>query len=228
MIAKKGKFMLGLGLLAAFFVVLIIFFSPIYSGKNGLDYLDDLYNSISKGSAYYIPYAKEQAGLFSGTAIDVSLELKGEEMAKQAALLLTGAGAEAQVSGNALKVNGDLAKILESCLADADKMYANDGQAVSSRYGMEEKSALYTWWNVLSAADKALKAQEKFKEAKVVDLVKGKAVETSYNYYKIEPQKIGDKIGLVIFSLVFYVIYTLWYGFAIMYMFEGWGMQLEH
>jgi hypothetical protein len=28
----------------------------------------------------------------------------------------------------------------------------------------------------------------------------------------------GDRI-----SLVFYVVYTLWYGFAIMYMFEGWG-----
>jgi hypothetical protein len=24
------------------------------------------------------------------------------------------------------------------------------------------------------------------------------------------------------------VAYTLWYGFAIMFMFEGWGMQLEH
>jgi hypothetical protein len=28
--------------------------------------------------------------------------------------------------------------------------------------------------------------------------------------------------------LIFYVVYTLWYGFAIMYMFEGWGLQLEH
>jgi len=32
----------------------------------------------------------------------------------------------------------------------------------------------------------------------------------------------------VIFSLVFYVVYTLWYGFGIMYMFEGWGLRLEH
>jgi hypothetical protein len=24
------------------------------------------------------------------------------------------------------------------------------------------------------------------------------------------------------------VVYTLWYGFAIMFMFEGWGMKLEH
>jgi len=32
----------------------------------------------------------------------------------------------------------------------------------------------------------------------------------------------------VTFSLVFYVVYTLWYGFGIMFMFEGSGMKLEH
>jgi len=55
-----------------------------------------------------------------------------------------------------------------------------------------------------------------------------KVVETSYNYYTIEPQKITDKMGIVIFSLVFYVVYTLWYGFSILFMFEGWGLRLEH
>jgi hypothetical protein len=76
--------------------------------------------------------------------------------------------------------------------------------------------------------DKDLTKQEKFKEAKVIGVVQSKAVESSYNYYKIEAQRIGDKIGVVFFSLVFYVIYTLWYGFAIMFMFEGWGMKLQH
>ena len=49
-----------------------------------------------------------------------------------------------------------------------------------------------------------------------------------FNFYQIEPQSISDKYGIVIFSLLFYVIYTLWYGFAIMFMFEGWGMKMEH
>ena len=43
-----------------------------------------------------------------------------------------------------------------------------------------------------------------------------------------EDEERLKKIGVVIFSLVFYVIYTLWYGFAIMFMFEGWGLKLEH
>jgi hypothetical protein len=67
-----------------------------------------------------------------------------------------------------------------------------------------------------------------FKEAKVIALAKKRAIETSYNYYGVEPQKITDRIGLVIFSLVFYVIYTLWYGYAIMFMCEGWGLSLSH
>ena len=29
-------------------------------------------------------------------------------------------------------------------------------------------------------------------------------------------------------ALVFYVVYTLWFGFGIMYTFEGLGMQMEH
>ena len=76
--------------------------------------------------------------------------------------------------------------------------------------------------------DKVLKKQKQFQEAKTVDLVVKKAVETSYNYYQVEPQKISDRAFIVFFSLVFYVIYTLWYGFAVMFLFEGWGLKLEH
>ena len=76
--------------------------------------------------------------------------------------------------------------------------------------------------------NKGLKKQKQFEAAKVVSQVVKKAVECSYNYYQIEPQKISDRAGIVIFSLAFYVIYTLWYGFSVMYMFEGWGLKLEH
>jgi len=77
-------------------------------------------------------------------------------------------------------------------------------------------------------ADKDLNKQTAFYPAKAVAFAVEKAVEPSYNFYGIEPQKITDRVGVVLFSLIFYVLYTLWYGFAVMYMFEGWGMQLEH
>lgn len=228
MIANKKEFYGGFGMLVGFFVILTLIFSPIFKGQNGLEYFDDLYNSISKGSAYYIPKVKQETDAFSGKSVNVAVEMADDAQTQQTAALFMKGGALVNVSGNRLKVEGDLGKILANCLADADHMYINDGQAVSAKYGYNEKQVLFNWWQALKAMDKDLKKQKQFEAAKAVNLVVNKAVETSYNYYQIEPQKISDRAGVVIFSLVFYVVYTLWYGFAIMYMFEGWGLRLEH
>jgi len=99
---------------------------------------------------------------------------------------------------------------------------------LAGKYGYEEKRVLYNWWKACAEMDRDLSKQKKFKEAKAVVLMQKKAIECSYNYYKIEPQNIGDRWGTVTFSLLFYVIYTLWYGFAILFMFEGWGLRLGH
>jgi hypothetical protein len=107
-------------------------------------------------------------------------------------------------------------------------MYENKGVEVSTKYGYDERRVLYNWWAALKEMDKDLSRQKQFKYAKISADLNKRAVEMAYNYYRIDPQKLGDRVGLVIFSLVFYVVYTLWYGFAIMFMFEGWGMQLEH
>jgi hypothetical protein len=228
MIAHKKEFYGGAGMMVVFAVVLIIIFSPVFKGQNALEYLDALYNSISKGSAYYIPKVKQEVDKFSGNSVSVTLAMANEEQAKQTALLFMKGDALVNVSGTELKVTGDLAKILNNCLADADDMYNNLGNKVSSKYGYDEKRVLYNWWKASKAVDKDLKKQKLFTEAKVVASVIKKAVETSYNYYKIESQKISDRLGVVLFSLIFYVAYTLWYGFSIMFMFEGWGMRLEH
>ena len=228
MIANKKEFFGGLVMLAAFFVVLIIIFSPVFKGHNGLEYLDALYNSISKGSAYYIPDVLKETSKFNGRSIDVTLGLGDEKQAQNTALLFQKGGASATVAGTSLRVSGDLGRILENTLEDADEMYYNKGEAVSKKYGYNERQVLFNWWKALNAMDKALTKQKKFKEAKGTAVVIKKGVEPSYNYYTIEPQKISDRVGIVIFSLVFYVVYTLWYGFAVMYMFEGWGMRLEH
>lgn len=228
MIANKKKFILGLAMMATFVVVLIIFFSPVFNGKNGLEYLDDLYNSISKGSAYYIPKLREDVQAYAGSTVEMTLSLKSADQARQTALLFEKAGAMINVSDSKLKVSGDLGAILQSCLEDSDSMYLNDGQKLSTRYGYDERQVMYNWWTASKEMDNDLKKQKKFKAAEMVATVEKKAVETVYNYYRIEPQKISERYGVVLLSLIFYVIYTVWYGFAFMYLFEGWGMKLEH
>ncbi len=228
MIEKKKTFYAGLALMIGFVVVLGTLFSPIWDGRDSVEYLDALYNSISKGSAYYIPKVREETEPFKGKRVKLILELADGKQAEQAALLLEAGEAQVVSTGARLNVEGDLGGILANCISDADAMYHNDGQRVSAKYRCDERSAMYTWWQVLRAAEKDLKKQNKFREAKAVDLIVKKAVETSYNYYQIEPQKISDRWGIVILSLAFYVVYTVWYGFAIMFLFEGWGLRLQH
>jgi hypothetical protein len=228
MIAHPKKFYAGVALMVGFIVVLILIFLPIFKGQNCLDYLDSLYNSISKGSANYIPDLKQEIGGLTEDAIDVTLTMASGQQAEETALLLLKSDATARVSEREIKVSGSLGKILANCLDDAERVYLNDGKAVSDKYGYPEKNVLFNWWHAFKELDSGLKGQKRFAEAKMVSLVNKKAVETAYNYYKIEPQNIADRYGIILASLVLYVIYTIWYGFGIMYMFEGWGMKLEH
>jgi hypothetical protein len=228
MITKKKEFMIGFVLMIAFFVVLAIFFMPVFHGHNGLNYLDSLYNSISKGSAYYIPKMKTEAKTVEGKSVTVELDFATEDVARQTAQLFNESGAMVNINGSQLKISGDLGLMLKSCLEDSDKMYYNDGESIKSRYGYNERQALFNWWTAFKAMDKKLKEQKLFAEAKLVTAIQAKAVETAYNYYGISPQKIKEKLGIVLFSLVFYVIYTMWYGYGILFLMEGMGLQLEH
>jgi hypothetical protein len=228
MIANKKTFNIGLIMMVAFIVVLVIFFMPVFNGHNGLNYLDSLFNSISKGSAHFVPRLKEEVRSFDQKAIDVNLAMKSAEQARQTALMFQKAGAAAEAGGEKLKVSGNMGQIFAAILEDSDAMFFNDSQKVADRYGFEARQALFNWWTALNAMEKALTNQKKFSDAAMVATVRNRAVEVAFNFYQIEPQSISDKYGIVILSLLFYVIYTLWYGFAIMFMFEGWGMKMEH
>lgn len=228
MIARKDKFLTGMILMILFTGVFVAIFMPLFNGQNGLKYLDNLYNSISKGSAYYIDSVRDEIAGLEGSELTLNLTMHSEVQAQQTVSLFMKAGAQVGHDGAQLTVTGNMVRILGHCLDDAQLMYDNDGGAITGKYGYAEKAVLYNWWSALKAMDFDLKRQKKFKLAKMAELVNKKAVETAYNYYGIEGQKISDRIGVVIFSLIFYVGYTLWYGFGIMYLFEGWGMRLEH
>ncbi|MCG6911358.1 MAG: hypothetical protein LJE94_14705 [Deltaproteobacteria bacterium] len=228
MIANKKEFYTGLAMMVGFIAVLIVIFLPVFKGNNGLEYLDALYNSISKGSAYYIPEVREANSAFAGKTVDLTLPMPSDRAAAQSAKLYEAAGARVKINGESLHVAGDLGRIIESCLDDADAMYGNDSETLQQKYGYSGKQVIYNWWSAFKLMDKGLKAGKQFKEAKMVALVEKKALECSYNYFGIEAKKIGGSMGVVTLSLVFYVVYTLWYGFAVMFMFEGWGLKLEH
>ncbi|MDA8405076.1 MAG: hypothetical protein M0Z56_12920 [Desulfobacteraceae bacterium] len=229
MIANQKEFYGGAGLMAGFLIVLVLIFLPLYEGHNGLNFLDNLFNSISKGSAYYIPGLKENiAKSLSGKRLDLDVKFESAAMAGQCRPLFEKGGAAAAVDGAKLKVSGDLGQIMANCLDDADALYHNKSDVLEKKYGIKGRQTLYDWWVSLKGIQKSLDGNKQFDESKAVYTVMTKAVECSYNYFGIEAQNMSSRMGVVIFALVFYVIYTLWYGYAIMFMFEGWGLKISH
>ncbi|BDQ38667.1 hypothetical protein SYK_30270 [Pseudodesulfovibrio nedwellii] len=228
MIHNKKEFYGGAGLLVAFFVVLFFMFQPLFNGHNAMEYLDNLYNSISKGSVEYAPALKKEFSKYASTDIDLTLNYDSEIEASQATALFLTAGVKTALQGKALHVNGSLGSILDATLTDCDTMYHNKGDVLQTKYNLEPRRIMFNWWTSLKLMDKELTDQGQFEAAKVINTIEKKGVEAAYNYFKIEPMHIMDNLGLVIFSLVFYVFYTLWYGFAILFVFEGWGLRLSH
>lgn len=219
---------IGCGLLISFAVVLILLFSPVFNGQRPIDYLDNLYNSISKGSVYYISGLQADVQKLQGKELRFSIRTSSPQQAEEMASLFGQTGATVEKSDSSLQVTGNLDTLLNTALADSDVMFKNQGQALAAKYGMGERNVLYYWWLGLKAAEKQLTRDERFAEAKFVYSVITRAVECSFNYYQVEPRSMSTAVVLVVVSLAFYVLYTLWFGFSILYIFIGLGLKLEH
>lgn len=222
----------GIVMLVAFFGLLFAIFSPIFPGTmgntNGLDYMDNLFNMISKGSSYFIPESITASEQYAGNMIDVKFALGDEKQASDTAKLFQSSGAEVAVFGKELSVKGDISKIMIASLDDADQMYHNNGSALSAKYGYAEKNVLFNWWTAFKSMSKDLNKQASFKQAKTINSIQSKALEPAYNYYGVEAGSYEDSFMLILAALGFYVCYTLWYGFGIMYLFEGLGLKIGH
>ena len=244
--AQKRHMAYGIALGISFIVVLVLIFSPIFpktaegEPQNGLQWADEMFNSLAKGSSYFIPKVAKSNEEFMGKMFAVSIKLgkpedkpgDGEKRAERASKLFTvNEGAKVEVNGAELKIEGDLGKVLAAALRDSETMYRNEGEKIKALYGTvmktdDEKQMFRQWWNVLDKINKQFMIEKKAAEAKIVSNVMKKAVEAAYNFYKVDAVKVKEKAGLMIFLLVFYVVYTMWWGFAIFFTFEGIGLSM--
>ena len=223
----------GFVLLASFFAILIAIFMPLFPGTqgnkvNGLDYLDNFYNQLSKGSAYYIGDQIKKAEQYNGQQFSTSLKMKSPEEAAVTAKLFATNKIMATAEGDKVKVSGDFSTMITIMLKDADLMYYNKGEELTAKYGVNERQTLYSWYQSLSAMEKDMTKAKNFAQAKFIKSCMTKAIEPAYNYYQVEAKSVKASIVMVIASLAFYVIYTMWYGFGLLYLFEGFGIKLDH
>lgn len=223
----------GYLLLISFFAVLVTIFMPLFPGTqgnkvNGLDYLDNFYNQLSKGSAYYIGDQIKKAAQYNGQQFTTSLKMKSPSDAAVTAKLFTTNNITAAAEGEKVKVSGDFGSMITIMLKDADDMYHNRGEALTAKYGVDERQTLYSWYQSLTAMEKDMTKAGNFAQAKFVKSCMTKAIEPAYNYYQVEAKSVKASIVMVIASLAFYVIYTMWYGFGLLFLFEGAGIKLDH
>jgi hypothetical protein len=229
MLIRHGKmFNMGLLLGISFLGVLFLIFQPVFPGeKTGLDFADDLFNKLSKGSSYFIPAVTKDNEKLMGTNFSVNIKLDKPEQVESAVKVLTTGGVQATAKEAQLAITGDLGKLLGSAIRDSDEMYKNEGAKVSGRYGLKDSEVMMLWWTVLSKMNKEFQKDKKLSESDMVVKVMQKAVEPAYNYYGIEAEKVSGKAFTLIGLLVFYVGYTMWWGYAIFYMFDGIGLSMK-
>jgi hypothetical protein len=224
----KRDLTIGTGLLISFAVILVSMFLPLFDGQKPIDYLDSLYNSISKGSVYYIPKLKEEAKYYEGKKINAAVSYltatQADDLIHQYKPVLN----QIRQQENKVVFEGDLGILLRHILQDADQMFNNRGDELESRTGIAPRHLMFNWWTTLKAVKKKLTNEKRFEEAKFVSAIQNRAVECSFNYFGVVPREISTAVVLVIGSLIFYITYTLWFGFSIMYLFTGLGLKLEH
>jgi hypothetical protein len=227
-IVKRNSLAIGAVMAAGFLLVLLLIFSPLFGdGRNGLEYADDIFNQLSKGSSYFIPRVARASEKFIGTEFVVAIKLESTEQAERATILLAKAGAQAERKEATVGVTGDLGQLLARILTDADAGYRNDGPALSGRYDMGDKQVLATWWKVLKQMGKEFATEKKTAESKAAIAVMKKAIEPAYNYYGIEAKSAASMAATMIALLLFYVLYTIWWGSAIYFLFEGFGLAMR-
>ncbi len=228
MIRNPKAFAIGLVMLLSFALCYVGMMSPNFgNGRNGLNYADDTFNSFSKGSSDFIKESTQLAASLKGTNIDLTIKASSAADAINWGKLYTVSGAAVTIKDASLTIKGDFGQILSSVVVDSASMYKNDAKTVETKYGYNAREATNNWNNSLKKIDAALKAKSQFAEEIVLSKVVQKALEPGYNYYGVEIKKVGDNKASLAFLLSFYLLYTVWYGFGLYYLFNGLGIVVS-
>ncbi|MDD5154006.1 MAG: hypothetical protein RDU59_06410 [Thermodesulfobacteriota bacterium] len=229
MLVKNPKtFNLGLMLMISFFIVFyVIMFVPLVDNKTVIIYADDMFNSLAKGSTNFIPKYMEKSEKFVGKPLEMSFKMKAAGEAEKAAILFGKNGSTVTVAGEKVTLTGgDYGKTMLAAENDADFMFNNRGDEVAAKYGFNEKEVMYIWHTAFTKLIKELEKQERFEGSIFLGDVLTKVIEPGYNFYGIKPEKVKDHVVLLVALLVFYVIYTLWFGYSIYELFNGMGLTM--
>ena len=223
-VMRKKQFTVGIILAVTFFILLFMIHSRALlsvGNKSLVNYIDEMFVSVSKGSVYFIPALTKEVDQQAGKPLDVAI--KGDD---KAALLFQKAGASVQRKEGRLAIKGDLGLILGAALGDADLLFKGENEELQAKYGFTGKEAIRSWWTSLKAIEKAFEKAKKFDQIEVLNSVRVKALEPAFNFYGITASAVSDYALRIAGFILFYVAYTIWWGFAIYFLCEGIGLLM--
>jgi uncharacterized membrane protein YfcA len=227
-IRDRRKFGMGVAGLATFFVLLVAMLLPVVTGRSALVWADTFFNQLAKHSAYAIPEGRAQAREFAGSPVDLGIRPRDFADAGRLALLVRSAGIEAKaLPDGRVRVTGDLGKLSDTALADAEAVFGNETEALAARYRMRPEEVIYGWWVIFDGLTRRYVQEARGAEAEFTRFVSSRVLEPAYNFRGIEAKAIQGNAMSLAGLLAFYVLYTLWYGFSIMMLFEGLGIGVD-
>ncbi len=226
MIQNRKKFWVGASGLILFSVILGLWLSPWGHQRSGLEQVDQLFNQLAKNSTYFIPDAVNLAPKFEGITVDFGIQSRwpGDD-ARMAKLLQANRFSATLLGDGRIRIKGDLGLMGKCASADAELLFKARESDLRAKYGGNEKEAVYYWWVAFDGLTRRFIQENRSSEADFTRFMTTRVLEPAYNFVGIEPRSIKENIWTVAFFLGFYLLYTLLYGFSILFLFEGLGIQ---
>jgi hypothetical protein len=93
---------------------------------------------------------------------------------------------------------------------------------------MDGTAVMLTWDSALNALAGELQKgnPRSIAQSKLIATVVAQGIDPAYNFYGIRPEAVSHRSGTLTFLLVYYVVYTVWWGFAIYFLFDGFGLAM--
>lgn len=231
LIRNPRKFLVGLFLIVSFGALFWAMFLPLFQEADGrrinaLQWTDSVFNRLAKGSSWFVPEVMRDIRAAGTIPVNLAVRMPDAEQARICLLELAASGiGAAGYEDGMLRFNGDLSAVLMAAVNDSAELYNNEGDKVSARYGgIEPLKVSVAWWRLLNPAVRLLQMRDRPQDAKLVEEVIKKAIEPANNFYGMPVAQVSQNILLVCGLLAFYVLYAIWYGFAIYNLFAGFGL----
>jgi hypothetical protein len=215
----------GSGLLL-FAIGFAIWLMPLFGGRTGLQHADDLFNQLAKQSTYFQPEAGNRAAVWHGVPVDLGVGVKSPAEAQAVVRLVAAAGGSARaLDDGRVRVEGDLGQLGQAAVDDADLLFHGREADLEARYSLDARQVVHNWWTIFDGLAKRYVQLNRSDEADFAKYVATRVLEPAFNFAGIQPKRVSELFGAASLLLGFYLVFTIWYGFSILAIFEGLGIR---